>query len=83
MVERNREEFMRNDFDAIPEAADWRSAAGASTRIYHDIGLAAVADALDLMTAEFNLDIRDSLERGACYLGPGGPDSGPADIARI
>jgi hypothetical protein len=72
---------MRNDFDAIPEAADWRSAAGAFTRVYHDIGLAAVADALDLMTAEFSLDMRDSLERGAFYLGPGSPDSGRADMA--
>ena len=40
------------------------------TRIYHDIGLAAVADALDLLTVEFDPDMNRSLERGEFYLLP-------------
>jgi hypothetical protein len=62
---------MRHDFDAIPEAADQRAAGGSMlTRIYHDIGLAAVADALDLDTAGFDVDLADSIERGEYYLIP-------------
>src|SRR5580693_6070311 len=45
---------MRDDFDAIPDAGGQRDGAGSMlTQIYHDIGLAAVADALDLLRAEF------------------------------
>jgi hypothetical protein len=40
------------------------------TRIYHDIGLAAVADALDLLKVEFDLEMKESLERGEFYLLP-------------
>ncbi len=37
---------MRDDFDAIPDPEAGRGVPGAMlTRIYHDIGLAAVADA--------------------------------------
>ena len=62
---------MRHDFDAIPEAAGRREGVGSMlTRIYHDIGLAAVADALGLMTAEFDGDLAQSIERGEYYLHP-------------
>ncbi len=62
---------MRDDFDAIPEPGGRRAAPGMMlTRIYHDIGLAAVADALDLLTVEFDPDTKDSLERGEFYLFP-------------
>jgi hypothetical protein len=43
------------------------------TRIYHDIGLAAVADALDLLTVEFDPELNNSLERGGFYLVPAIP----------
>ncbi len=60
---------MRDDFDAIPDPEAGRGVPGAIlTRIYHDIGLAAVADALDLMAVEFDPDLKDSLERGEFYL---------------
>ncbi len=62
---------MRHDFDAIPEAADERDTVGSMlTRVYHDIGLAAVADALGLMTTEFDPDLTQSIERGEYYLIP-------------
>jgi hypothetical protein len=62
---------MRDDFDAIPEAEAHREGAGYMlVRIYHDIGLAAVADALNLLTAEFDADMNLSLERGEFYLIP-------------
>ncbi len=62
---------MQHDFDAIPEAASQPERVGSMlTRIYHDIGLAAVADALDLTTAEFDADLAQSIERGVYYLVP-------------
>ena len=63
---------MRDDFDAIPDPGDRRGAPGATmlTRIYHDIGLAAVADALNLLTFDFDPDLKESLERGEFYLLP-------------
>ena len=62
---------MRHDFDAIPDAAGRRDGVGSMlTRIYHDIGLAAVADALGLMTADFEGDLAESIERGEFYLVP-------------
>ena len=62
------------DFDAIPDPGGRRGAPGTVlTRIYHDIGLAAVADALNLLTVEFDPDLRDSLERGELYLIPADP----------
>ncbi len=62
---------MRDDFDAIPEADGKRDGAGSMlARIYHDIGLAAVADALNLLAAEFDPDLNRSLERGEFYLLP-------------
>ena len=60
---------MRDDFDAIPDPEAGRGVRGTMlTRIYHDIGLAAVADALDLMTVAFDPDLKDALERGEFYL---------------
>jgi hypothetical protein len=68
---------MRDDFDAIPEAEGHREGDGCMLiRIYHDIGLAAVADALNLLTAEFDADMNLSLERGEFYLLP--VDASPA-----
>ena len=65
---------MRNDFDAIPEAGGQREGAGCMlARMYHDIGLAAVADALHLLAAEFDPDMNLSLERGEFYLLPADP----------
>jgi hypothetical protein len=62
---------MLDDFYAIPEADDQREATGSMlARIYHDIGLAAVANALDLLTVEFDPDMNRSLERGEFYLLP-------------
>ncbi len=63
---------MRDDFDVIPEAADERSAGCVLTRIYHDIGLAAVAEALKLPPADFDPEMIQSLERGEYYLLPTG-----------
>ena len=62
---------MRDDFDAIPEAVG--RSGSVLTRIYHDIGLAAVADALDLLTVDFDPDMNQSLERGEFYLMPAQP----------
>lgn len=68
---------MRNDFEAIPEASGQRERAGSVlARIYHDIGLAAVADALDLLTIDFDADMNLSLERGEFYLAPASPLAG-------
>ena len=65
---------MRSDFDAIPEASGQRERAGSVlARIYHDIGLAAVADALELLALDFDADMNLSLERGEFYLAPASP----------
>jgi len=73
---------MRNDFDAIPEAAGQRDGAGSMlTRIYHDIGLAAVADALGLGTAELEGDLVQSIERGERYLIPIAQSVARAELA--
>ena len=70
---------MRNDFDAIPDADERRPGGGtALSRIYHDIGLAAVAEALDLLTADFDPDLSSSLERGEFYLLPSARSFAPA-----
>ena len=62
---------MRDDFDAIPEASARRERGGSVlARIYHDIGLAAVAEALDLAAGDFDFDMHQSLERGERYLLP-------------
>jgi hypothetical protein len=67
---------MRHDFDAIPEPEGQRVAVGSMlTQMYHDIGLAAVADALDLCAAEFDANLAHSIERGEFYLIPMAPRS--------
>ncbi len=73
---------MRHDFDAIPEAEGRREGVGSMlTRIYHEIGLAAVADALGLLTADFEGDLAQSIERGVYYLLPIAPGPQRVDMA--
>ncbi len=73
---------MRHDFDAIPEAADERCNAGSMlTRIYHAIGLAAVADALGLITAELERDLAQSIESGDFPVLPLAPPAAALDRA--
>ena len=60
---------MRDDrFQFIPDADDGRRASSVLTRIYRDIGLAAVAEALRLPTEGFEPEMIESLERGEFYL---------------
>ena len=62
---------MRDDrFQFIPDAGDQRRASSVLTRIYRDIGLAAVAEALRLPTDGFEPEMIKSLERGEFYLLP-------------
>jgi hypothetical protein len=62
---------MRDDcFEVIPDAGNERSAGSVLTRIYHDIGLAAVAEALRLATEGLEPEMIESLERGEFYLLP-------------
>ena len=61
---------MRSDFHAIPDAKDERRAGSVLARIYHEIGLAAVAEALRLPSADFEPEMIESLERGEYYLVP-------------
>ena len=62
---------MRDDrFQFIPDADDGRRASSVLTRIYRDIGLAAVAEALRLPADGFEPDMIQSLERGEIYLLP-------------
>ena len=62
---------MRDDrFQFIPDAGDHRRASSVLTRIYRDIGLAAVAEALRLPTDGFDPEMIESLERGEFYLLP-------------
>ncbi|HEY1886765.1 MAG TPA: hypothetical protein VGG86_12045 [Roseiarcus sp.] len=57
-------------FHFIPDAGGERKALSVLTRIYRDIGLAAVAEALRLPTEGFEPDMIESLERGEFYLLP-------------
>ena len=62
---------MRQDFDAIPDPDDRQDGPDRTLiRVYHDIGLATVADALNLLGAEFEPELNESLERGEYYLSP-------------
>ena len=71
---------MRDDFDAIPEASGRRERGGSVlARIYHDIGLAAVAEALNLPAGDFDFDMHQSLERGGRFLIPVAPTLAWAD----
>jgi hypothetical protein len=62
---------MRHDFASIPDVLESR--AGRTrllSRLYRDIGLAAVAAELRLPAQEFELEVGESIERGARYLSP-------------
>ena len=62
---------MRDDyFEVIPDAGDQRSAGSALTRIYRDIGLAAVAEALRVPIDGLEPEMVEALERGEFYLLP-------------
>jgi hypothetical protein len=62
---------MQDDyFHVIPDASDERSAGSVLARIYRDIGLAAVAEALRVPTEGFEPEMIESLERGEFYLLP-------------
>ena len=64
-------QLMRDDrFQFIPDAGDERRVSSVLTRIYRDIGLAAVAEALRLPTDGFEPEMIESLERGEFYLLP-------------
>ncbi len=60
---------MRHDLASIPEVLETR--AGRTrllSRLYRDIGLAAVAAELKLPAQEFDLEVGESIERGSRYL---------------
>ncbi len=57
-------------FQFIPDAGDERKTLSVLTRIYRDIGLAAVAEALRLPAEGSEPDMVESLERGEFYLLP-------------
>jgi hypothetical protein len=60
---------MRHDLASIPEVLETR--AGRTrllSRLYRDIGLAAVAAELQLAAQDFDLDVGESIERGSRYL---------------
>ena len=62
---------MRHDFSSIPVAVE--VPAGRSrllSRLYRDIGLAAVAVELELPPRELEPDLQRSIERGTRYLAP-------------
>jgi hypothetical protein len=71
---------MFDDFYRIPDAGEERRAGSVLTRIYHDIGLAAVAEALQLASAEFDPEMTQSLERGEFYLLPSGQELAQAGM---
>ena len=60
--------LMRNDYHIIPDIDDRRRGGSVLARIYHDIGLAAVAQALRLPPSGFDPEMVASLERGEFYL---------------
>jgi FtsZ-binding cell division protein ZapB len=78
---------MRDDFDAIPDPGGQRDTTGTMlTRIYHDLGLAAVAGAVNLRTVESDPELKDSLERVEFYPAPaesGSPMTGSSIGAAI
>jgi hypothetical protein len=75
---------MRHDLTAIPEALE--APAGRSrllSRLYRDIGLAAVAAELKLAGKGLEPDLEQSIERGSRYLAPPPPRLGPIASPRI
>ena len=68
---------MRHDLSAIPDAVE--APAGRSrllSRLYRDIGLAAVAAELKLPGGGLEPDLADSITRGSRYLAPISPRFG-------
>ena len=62
---------MRHDVSAIPDALE--APAGRSrllSRLYRDIGLAAVAAELRLLGKGLEPDLAESIDRGSRYLAP-------------
>ena len=59
---------MRNDFHIIPDAGDERRAGSVLARIYHDIGLAAVAQALRLPSGAFEPEMVEVARARRVYL---------------
>ena len=59
---------MRDDYHIIPDADDKHRGGSVLARVYHDIGLAAVAQALRLPPSGFEPEMVASLERGEFYL---------------
>ncbi len=62
---------MRHDLSAIPDVIETR--AGRSrllSRLYRDIGLAAVAAEFELPVREFEPELGQAVQRGARYLLP-------------
>ncbi len=62
---------MRHDLSAIPDALE--VPAGRSrllSRLYRDVGLAAVAAELNLSSADFEPETAAAIERGSHYLQP-------------
>jgi hypothetical protein len=62
---------MRQDLSAAPDVVE--VPAGRSrllSRLYRDVGLAAVAAELDLPATAFEPELGQSVERGARYLAP-------------
>ena len=62
---------MRHDLTAIPDVIEAR--AGRSrllSRLYRDIGLAAVAAEFERPVEEFDPELGEAVERGARYLAP-------------
>ncbi|MGD0640180.1 MAG: hypothetical protein ABSC22_05480 [Roseiarcus sp.] len=62
---------MRHDLTAIPDLIETR--AGRSrllSRLYHDIGLAAVAAEFELPVKELEPELEEAVERGSHYLAP-------------
>jgi hypothetical protein len=60
---------MRHDLASIPEVLETR--AGRTrllSRLYRDIGLAAVAAELQLPAQDFDLEVGEAIERGSRYL---------------
>jgi hypothetical protein len=69
---------MRHDFSAIPDAIE--APAGRSrllSRLYHDIGLAAVAAELKLLDKGLERELEESIDRGSRYLAPAPARPGP------